>query len=98
MRKSRRSRTQLARGLAACRGLAGVRDVRVKGAIGVVQLERSPQLEALRARFVRHGVWVRPFGDVVYLMPPLVIGAEDLERLVAAIRDVLSEAESAGEL
>jgi adenosylmethionine-8-amino-7-oxononanoate aminotransferase len=89
---------QLARGLAACRGLSGVRDVRVKGAVGVVQLERSPQLEALRARFVRHGVWVRPFGDVVYLMPPLVIGAEDLERLVAAIRDVLGEAASAGEL
>jgi adenosylmethionine-8-amino-7-oxononanoate aminotransferase len=89
---------QLARGLAACRRLAGVRDVRVKGAIGVVQLERTPQLEALRARFVRHGVWVRPFGDVVYLMPPLVIGAEDLERLVAAVRDVLSEAASAGEL
>jgi adenosylmethionine-8-amino-7-oxononanoate aminotransferase len=89
---------QLARGLAACRGLAGVRDVRVQGAIGVVQLARAPQLEALRARFVQHGVWVRPFGDVVYLMPPLVIGAEDLERLVAAIRDVLREAASAGEL
>jgi adenosylmethionine-8-amino-7-oxononanoate aminotransferase len=41
---------------------------------------------------------VRPFGDVVYLMPPLVIGADDLERLVAAIRDVLGEAASAGEL
>jgi adenosylmethionine-8-amino-7-oxononanoate aminotransferase len=89
---------QLARGLAACRGLAGVRDVRVQGAIGVVQLARAPQLEALRARFVQHGVWVRPFGDVVYLMPPLVIGADDLERLVAAIRDVLGEAASAGEL
>jgi adenosylmethionine-8-amino-7-oxononanoate aminotransferase len=89
---------QLERGLAACSGLSGVRDVRAKGAIGVVQLERSPQLEALRARFVQHGVWVRPFGDVLYLMPPLVIGAEDLERLIAAIRDVLSEAASAGEL
>jgi adenosylmethionine-8-amino-7-oxononanoate aminotransferase len=89
---------QLARGLAACRGLRGVRDVRVKGAIGVVQLERAPQWDALRARFVRHGVWVRPFGDVVYLMPPLVIGAADLERLIAAIRDVLGEAALAGEL
>ena len=74
---------QLEEGLAACRGLPGVRDVRVKGAIGVVELEREPQLEALRARFVRHGVWVRPFGDVVYLMPPLVIGAEDLAALTA---------------
>ena len=72
--------TQLERGLSRCRDLEGVRDVRVKGAIGVVQLAREPKLEALRARFVRHGVWMRPFGDVVYLMPPFVIGAEDLER------------------
>jgi adenosylmethionine---8-amino-7-oxononanoate aminotransferase len=89
---------QLRRGLAACRTLEGVRDVRVKGAIGVVQLVRAPQLEALRARFVRHGVWVRPFGDVVYLMPPLVIGAEDLERLIREVRDVLQEAAAAREL
>jgi adenosylmethionine-8-amino-7-oxononanoate aminotransferase len=89
---------QLTSGLAACRALAGVRDVRVKGAIGAVQLDRVPQLEALRARFVRHGVWVRPFGDVVYLMPPLVIGAEDLERLIAALRDVLRDAAAAREL
>ena len=89
---------QLARELEACRGLPGVRDVRVKGAIGVVQLQREPKLEALRARFVRHGVWIRPFGDVVYLMPPLVIGSEDLERLTAAIHDVIIEAAAAGEL
>ena len=89
---------QLERGLAACRGLRGVRDVRVKGAIGVVQLEREPKLEALRARFVRHGVWVRPFGDVVYLMPPLVIGNEDLATLTEAVRDVVVEAAGAGEL
>jgi adenosylmethionine-8-amino-7-oxononanoate aminotransferase len=89
---------QLERGLAACRGLRGVRDVRVKGAIGVVQLDREPKLEALRARFVRHGVWIRPFDSVVYLMPPLVIGGEDLATLIAAVRDVLAEAAVAGEL
>jgi adenosylmethionine---8-amino-7-oxononanoate aminotransferase len=89
---------QLERGLAACRALDAVRDVRVKGAIGAVQLRRVPQLEALRARFVRHGVWVRPFGDVVYLLPPLVIGADDLDRLIAAIHAVLREAASAREL
>jgi adenosylmethionine-8-amino-7-oxononanoate aminotransferase len=75
-----------------------VTDVRVQGAIGVVQLARSPRLEALRQRFVAHGVWVRPFGDVVYLMPPLVIGGDDLERLIAAVYDVLVEAAAAGEL
>ena len=90
--------THLEHGLAACRGLRGVREVRVRGAIGVVQLDREPKLEALRARFVRHGVWVRPFGDVVYLMPPLVIESEDLERLMAAIHDVLIEAAAGGEL
>ena len=89
---------QLTTGLAACRSLAGVSDVRVQGAIGVVQLARSPRLEALRQRFVAHGVWVRPFGDVVYLMPPLVIGRDDLERLIAAVYDVLVEAAVAGEL
>jgi adenosylmethionine-8-amino-7-oxononanoate aminotransferase len=89
---------QLAVGLAACRGLPGVRDVRSKGAIGVVQLERVPRLEALRQRFVAHGVWIRPFGDVVYLMPPFVIDAADLERLTAAVHDVLREAHAAGEL
>jgi adenosylmethionine-8-amino-7-oxononanoate aminotransferase len=89
---------QLTRELEACRGLSGVRDVRVKGAIGVVQLTREPKLEPLRARFVRHGVWIRPFGDVVYLMPPFVIGQRDLAILTAAIYDVLREAAAAGEL
>jgi adenosylmethionine-8-amino-7-oxononanoate aminotransferase len=89
---------QLATGLAVCRALPGVRDVRVKGAIGVVQLQRVPRLDALRQRFVTHGVWVRPFGDVVYLMPPFVIDAADLERLTAAVHDVLREAHAAGEL
>jgi adenosylmethionine-8-amino-7-oxononanoate aminotransferase len=89
---------QLADGLGACRELAGVRDVRVKGAIGVVELERAPRLEALRQRFVAHGVWVRPFGNVVYLMPPLVIRSRDLERLIGAVANVLVEAAAAGEL
>ena len=89
---------QLADGLAACRRLRGVRDVRVKGAIGVVELERVPQLDALRQRFVAHGVWVRPFGDVIYLMPPFVIDSEDLARLIRAVGDVLVEAAAAGEL
>jgi len=89
---------QLAEGLAVARTLKGVRDVRVKGAIGVVQLDGVPRLEALRERFVRHGVWVRPFADVVYLMPPFVIDAQDLERLIGAVRDVLAEAAAANEL
>jgi adenosylmethionine-8-amino-7-oxononanoate aminotransferase len=86
-------------GLEACRGLDGVRDVRALGAIGVVQLERAPpRLDALRRRFVEHGVWIRPFGDVVYLMPPLVIGPDDLEALLAAIPPVLEKAREANEI
>jgi adenosylmethionine-8-amino-7-oxononanoate aminotransferase len=89
---------QLRAGLEACRALPGIRDVRVLGAVGVVQLERAPKLDALRARFVEHGVWVRPFGDVVYLTPPLVIGPADLAVLTAAVARVLGEARHAGEL
>jgi adenosylmethionine-8-amino-7-oxononanoate aminotransferase len=86
-------------GLEACRSLAGVRDVRVLGAIGVVQLEHAPlRLDALRRRFVDYGVWIRPFGDVVYLMPPLVVGTDDLEALLAAIPRVLGLAWGANEL
>jgi adenosylmethionine---8-amino-7-oxononanoate aminotransferase len=89
---------QLTEGLAACRGLDGVRDVRIKGAIGVVELTRAPQLEALRARFVERGAWVRPFGNVVYLMPPLVIAPADLDTLVRSVHAVLAEAAASGEL
>ncbi len=80
----------LAEGLAACRGLPGVADVRVRGAIGVVELEGRPQVEGLRRAFVEEGVWVRPFGNVVYLMPPLVIGEDELAILVRAVHKVLA--------
>ncbi len=78
-------------GLAPCRGLAHVRDVRVKGAIGVVQLDRVPDLNALRQRFVEEGVWVRPFEDVVYLLPPLVIDADALDTLIQAVNRVVKD-------
>lgn len=80
-------------GLEPCRGLAGVVDVRVLGAVGVVQLAPDIDLFALRPRFVERGVWIRPFGDIVYLMPPLVIEPADLEILTAAVRGVLGGAD-----
>lgn len=83
--------TQLAEELAECADLPCVTDVRVKGAIGVVQLDRMPDLITLRKRFTAEGVWVRPFGDFVYLMPPLVIEPEDLRLLTRAVRDVVGE-------
>jgi adenosylmethionine-8-amino-7-oxononanoate aminotransferase len=80
----------LARGLAPCRGLPGVKDVRVKGAIGVVELERIDDLDRLRARFVEEGAFIRPFGNIVYLTPPFTIAPEELATLMGAIVKVLS--------
>jgi adenosylmethionine-8-amino-7-oxononanoate aminotransferase len=80
---------QMREGLAACRALDHVVDVRVKGAIGVVQLDRMPDLEAMRESFVDEGVWIRPLHDVVYLMPPFVIGEDELATLIAAVRRVV---------
>jgi adenosylmethionine---8-amino-7-oxononanoate aminotransferase len=82
----------LSRGLAPCRSLPGVVDVRVKGAIGVVELERIDDLAVLRARFVEEGVFVRPFGREVYLTPAFTIGADDLDALTSAVRRVIAAA------
>jgi adenosylmethionine---8-amino-7-oxononanoate aminotransferase len=79
----------LERGLAPCRGVPGVKEVRVKGAIGVVELEHIDDLERLRARFVAEGVFVRPFGSIVYLAPAFTIGAEELAKLTAAVTKVI---------
>ena len=79
---------QLERELAPCRALPGVVDVRVKGAIGVVEL--AAPAAGLRPAFVERGVWLRPFGNVVYVMPPFVIDAADLSTLTSAIVDVVA--------
>jgi adenosylmethionine-8-amino-7-oxononanoate aminotransferase len=76
--------------LGRCLGLPGVIDVRVKGAIGVVELDRIENLTLLKQRLVGEGVWVRPFRNIVYLTPALTIGPDDLERLTSAIVRVLS--------
>ena len=77
--------------LAPCRDIAGVVDVRVKGAIGVVQLERLDDKDWLKRRFVEEGVWLRPFGDVVYLMPPFIASEAELGRLTDTVVKVLRE-------
>ena len=81
---------QLQRELEPCRGLPGVVDVRAIGAIGVVQLDR-PVAASLRPAFVERGVWLRPFGDIVYLAPPFVIDAADLRTLTTAVCEVVAE-------
>ncbi len=81
----------LAAGLAPCRKLAAVRDVRVKGAIGVVELDCIENLNALRQRFISEGVFIRPFGSIVYLTPAFTIAEDELAKLMEAIRRVLAE-------
>jgi adenosylmethionine---8-amino-7-oxononanoate aminotransferase len=78
-------------GLEPCRGLPGVKDVRVKGAIGVVELERINDLNALRQRFTAKGVFIRPFGAVVYLTPAFTITEPELAKLTEAMNVVLAE-------
>src|SRR5207302_1358012 len=80
---------QMARELAPCLEMPGVKDVRVKGAIGVVEMARIDDLGALHARFVEEGVFIRPFGNVIYLTPSFVIRSDELSTLTRAIVTVV---------
>jgi len=80
---------QLREELAPCRALPRVVDVRVKGAIGVVQMEEGFDVAALRPKFVEKNCWVRPFSDVVYLAPALTVSADELVQLTRAIKEIL---------
>jgi adenosylmethionine-8-amino-7-oxononanoate aminotransferase len=79
----------LKRQLAPCRDLPGVKDVRIMGAIGVVEMERIDDLAALRRRFVKAGTFIRPFENIVYLTPAFSIEPGDLALLTGAIVEVL---------
>ncbi len=78
-------------GLAPLGGHEGVRDVRVLGAIGVVELAGRPDLAALKREFLARGVWVRPFRSVVYLTPAFTIDPESLAKLTGAVVDVVRD-------
>ena len=81
----------LTRGLGLCIDLPGVRDVRVRGAVGVVELERIERPEELHRRFLEAGVWVNLLANTVSLTPSLTTGEEDLDVLTSAVRNVLNE-------
>lgn len=81
----------LKQGLSACRDLPGVVDVRVRGAVGVVELERIDDLNGLRRAFVEKGTFIRPIERVIYLAPALTISQSDVSRLTQTIADVLTE-------
>ena len=74
-------------GLADAAALPGVRDVRVLGAIGVVQLDHPVDMAAATRAAVRAGVWLRPFRDLIYTMPPYVTGDDDVARICAAVTE-----------
>ena len=80
---------QLKRELAPARNASNVVDVRVMGAIGVIELRQLDRI-ALRQKFVERGVWIRPFGNIVYTTPPLTISQADLSALTTAMVDVVS--------
>jgi adenosylmethionine-8-amino-7-oxononanoate aminotransferase len=82
---------KLGAALGRCLGLPGVRDVRVRGAIGVVELDEIRDLDALKRRFVACGVWVRPFRNIVYLTPALTIDDIDLVQLTSAVCAVVAD-------
>jgi adenosylmethionine-8-amino-7-oxononanoate aminotransferase len=81
---------ELTEGLAPAGDLRGVTDVRTLGAIGVIELKQPVDMKAVQRMFVERGVWVRPFGNLVYCMPPFVMNSDDVATLTAAMVDVVA--------
>lgn len=69
--------------------MPAVADVRVLGAIGVVEMKREVELATLQAEFVDRGVWLRPFGKLIYTMPPYIMDDSDLDLLNRQVRAVV---------
>ncbi|MBE9568935.1 MAG: adenosylmethionine--8-amino-7-oxononanoate transaminase [Proteobacteria bacterium] len=90
-KKVRRIEQRLITGLERCRQLDDVAEVRVLGAIGVVELKQAVNMPVIQQAFVDAGVWIRPFGKLVYLMPPFIITDDELKLLTNAVFDVLND-------
>lgn len=82
---------QLRQELEPARGRAGVRDVRVLGAVGVIELETPLDPARILPTLLEHGVWLRPFGNYLYTMPPLVTEAKELSRVTACMNALLEK-------
>ena len=82
--------------LGPCRDLPGIADVRIKGGIGVLELEEPVDMPSITSRFIERGVWLRPFGKLVYIMPPYIISDADLDHLLTAMVETVTETVACG--
>ena len=82
---------QLHESLVPCADLPTVADVRVLGSIGVVEMKQPVDMEKIQKSLVKKGVWLRPFGKLVYTMPPYIMSSEDLKTLTSAMVSTIRE-------